>query len=75
MILQLLCQCKKRGKKKRKEKVLPFPSAMFETQEFFPKAYFTYSYTVRTYLPLFIGSWNMQEHFDSNTVCAVDGQF
>jgi len=34
---------------------------ILETQELFPKAYFTHKPTY-AYLPLFMGSWNMQEH-------------
>jgi len=36
---------------------------ILETQELFPKAYFTHK-PMYAYLPLFMGSWNMQEHWD-----------
>ena len=36
-----------------------------ERQELFPKAYFTHK-PIYSYLPLFMSSWNIQEHGDSD---------
>ena len=44
-----------------------------ETQEFFPKAYFTHIPTY-SYLPLFMGSSNMQEHWDLDLFCLSGGR-
>ena len=44
-----------------------------ETQEFFPKAYFTHIPTY-SYLPLFMGSSNMQEHWDLDLFCFSGGR-
>ena len=41
---------------------------------FFPKACFTHV-TAYAYLPLFMGSWNIQEHLISNLRWAGDSQF
>ena len=38
---------------------------ILETQELFPKAYFTHQ-SIYAYLPLFMGSWNLQEYCDSD---------
>ena len=42
--------------------------------DIFSKVYFTYT-TTYAYLPLFIGSWNMQEHLDSILFWAGDCRF
>jgi len=43
------------------------------TQELFPIAHFTRKPTY-AYLTLFMGSWNMQEHWDSDPFCFGDGR-
>jgi len=44
-----------------------------ERQELFPKAYLTHKPTY-SYLPLFMSSWNMQEHWDSDLFCFGGGR-
>jgi len=46
---------------------------ILETPEFFTKAYFTHK-SIYAYLPLFISSWIMQEHLDSDLFCFGDGR-
>jgi len=46
---------------------------ILETQELFANAYFTHKLTY-AYLLLFMGSWNMQEHWDSDQFCFGDGR-
>ena len=41
------------------------PGGTLETQELFPEAYFTHE-TMYAHLSLFMGSFNMQEHLDSD---------
>jgi len=36
---------------------------ILETKELFPEAYFTHK-PIYVYFPLFMSSWNMQEHWD-----------
>jgi len=43
-------------------------------KNFCPKACFTHTATY-AHMPLFMGSWNMQEHLDWNLFCAGDGRF
>ena len=49
------------------------PGGITETQKLFPEAYFTHN-PMYAYLPLFIGSWNMQEHWDSVLFWFGDGR-
>ena len=44
---------------------------ILETQELYPKAYFTHK-PPYSYLSLFMSSWNMQEHWDSDLFCFCD---
>jgi len=46
---------------------------ILETQELFPKAYLTHQ-PMYAYLPLFISSWNIQEHWDSDLFCLGCGR-
>jgi len=52
-----------------------YTGVILETQELFPKAYFTHKSTY-SYLPLFMSSWtrNMQEHWDLDLFCFGDGR-
>ena len=52
---------------------LDLSGVFLETPELFTKAYFTHK-PVYTYLPLFISSWNMQEHWDLDLICFSDGR-
>ena len=49
-------------------------SWMFDTQELLLKAYSTHM-TMYAYLPLSMGSWNIQEYLDSNIFWTCDGPF
>ena len=40
---------------------------ILETQELFSKAYFTHK-PIYAYVPLFVGSWMMQEYWDTHTL-------
>jgi len=42
-------------------------------QEFFLKVYFNHKH-IYAYLPLFMGSWNIQEHWDSDLFFFGDGR-
>jgi len=44
-----------------------------EKQELVSKAYFAHK-LIYAYLPLFMGSWNMQEHWDSDLFCFGGGR-
>jgi len=46
---------------------------ILQAQELFPKASFTHKPTY-AYLPLFMSSWNMQEHWDSDLFWFGDGR-
>jgi len=46
---------------------------ILETPELFTEAYFTHK-PIYAYLPLFISSWIMQEHWDSDLFCFGDGR-
>ena len=48
------------------------PCCTYEVRVF--TRYFT-NKTSYAYLPLFMGSWNVQEHLDSNLFWAGDGRF
>ena len=46
---------------------------ILERQEIFSKACFTHK-PIQAYLPLFMGSWNMQEYWDSDIFWFCDSQ-
>jgi len=52
---------------------LDHTGAILETPELYTKAYFTHK-PIYSYLPLFISSWIMQEHWDSDLFCFSHGR-
>jgi len=76
-VQRLVWKCS-RGTRKRLFSVvscfLQYPSGILETQELFPRIYFTHK-TKYMYLSLFKGCWNVQENLDSEIFWAGDGRF